>query len=61
MVRLSLVIVGAIVAIVVAFAVIGFLIGFVVKALFFGLLIVAILALFGMFRAGRRTARRARD
>jgi hypothetical protein len=61
MVRLSLVIVGVVIAIVLAFTVIGFVIGFVLKALFIGLLILGVFALFGMFRAGRRSARGSRE
>jgi hypothetical protein len=61
MVRLSLMIAGVVVAIVVAFAIIGFVVGVVVKGLFFGLLILGIFAIFGMFRAGRRSARRSRQ
>jgi hypothetical protein len=61
MARLFLMIAGLVVAIVVVFAIVGFVIGVAVKALFFGLLILAIFAVIGMFRAGRRSARRSRE
>jgi hypothetical protein len=61
MVRLLLMIAGLVVGIVFVFAIVGFVVGFVVKGLFFGLLILGVLALFGMFRAGRRSARGSRQ